>query len=254
MYMIFQRFFMAWDNVKKLVWRAVDTVLPPRCPISGDMVDRQGMIAPAGWARLSFIAAPYCAACGIPFEYGMEEGGQCMACLEHPPLFGRARAALRYDEASREMILGFKHGDKTYTVASFVPMLRQAGREVLEAADVLVPVPLHPYRLIRRRYNQAALIAQALAADSGLSHWPAALRRVRSTPTQGHLNAQERRKNVRKAFAVNPAFAGGLKGRRVVLIDDVYTSGATVHECTKVLQKAGVAGVDVLTVARVVRG
>ncbi len=240
-------------SVKRFLWQAVDMVLPPRCPMTGDLVDRQGMVSPEAWRKLAFIGDPHCESCGIPFEYGMEEGGKCLACLEHPPVFGRARAALKYDEASRGVILGFKHGDKTYAVASFVPMLRQAGRDVLAGADVLIPVPLHPYRLIRRRYNQAAMIGQELSKAIDIPHWPLALRRIRPTVTQGHLSAEARLKNVKKAFAVNPKFEVVLKGRRVVLLDDVFTTGATVSECTKVLLKSGVASVDVLTVARVVR-
>ena len=240
-------------GLRRMMERAVDAVLPVRCPLTGELVDRQGMIAPSGWARLSFIGAPYCSCCGVPFEFGMEEGGKCVACLEVSPEYNRARAALKYDDVSRELILGFKHGDKTFAVASFVPLLRQAGREILSGAEVLVPVPLHPYRLIRRRYNQSAMIAQALAKDMGMAHWPLALRRIRATPSQGHLKVEERAKNVRKAFAAHPKFADGLKGKRVVLIDDVYTTGATVRECAKVLRKAGVVSVDVLTLARVVK-
>jgi ComF family protein len=237
----------------KLLQRAVDTVLPPRCPLSGDIVDAQGMMSPEGWKRLSFIADPQCAICGIPFEYGMEEGGQCLTCLEHPPVYGQARAALRYDDGSRDLILGFKHGDKTFAVVSFVPLLKQAGREILEAADCLVPVPLHPWRLLRRRYNQAAMIADVLSRDLHIPHLPLALRRVRPTPSQGHLNADERLKNVKKAFAVEKKHESLLKGKHVVLVDDVLTTGATVSECTKVLLKSGVASVNVLTLARVVR-
>lgn len=234
--------------------RAVDAVLPPRCVISGEEVDRQGMIAPSVWNRLEFLAAPHCAACGWPFEFAVEEGSLCAACLKRRPAFGMARSALKYNDASRDLILGFKHADKTHAVPAFVPWMRAAGREILPAADFLVPVPLHRLRLISRRYNQAALIAYALSKSAGVPVLPDALLRIRPTPPQGHMNIKERRRNVRRAFAVNPERAGQVAGKTIVLIDDVYTTGATVEECAKVLLKSGAGAVNVLTLARVVRG
>lgn len=241
------------SQCKSMAWRAVDAVLPPRCIVSGARVERQGMIAPEIWAGLDFIAAPFCACCGFPFEFQVDTGSLCGPCLEDRPPFDTARAALRYNDTSRDMILGFKHADKTHAVLAFTPWLRRAGAEMLGRADFLAPVPLHRWRLIGRRYNQAALIAYALGRETGISVLADALLRVRATPSQGHLGIKDRHKNVRKAFAVHPKHAETLKGKNIVLVDDVYTTGATVKECSAVLLKSGAAQVDVLTLARVVK-
>lgn len=240
-------------NLGRLIGGAVDTVLPPRCVVSGDSVERQGMIAPQIWSALDFIVEPFCSSCGFPFEFEVGEAMQCTACLDHAPPFQSARAALRYNDASRDLILGFKHADKIFAVKAFAPWLRRAGGAMLKEADFLIPVPLHYRRLVARRYNQAALMAFELSKDTKIESVPDALLRVRATASQGHLNAKERHKNVKRAFAVNPRRKDRLQGKTVILVDDVYTTGATVKACAKILLKDGVKAVHVLTLARVVR-
>ncbi len=235
----------------EIISRAVDTILPPRCVITGDLVDRQGMIAAQAWRGLEFISDPFCEHCGFPFDFEVEDGTLCASCIAYQQPYESARAALKYNDVSRSLVLGFKHGDKTHAVRAFVPWLQKAGLEMLEEADLIVPVPLHPWRLISRRYNQAALMAYALAKETGHKVVPDALHRVRVTQTQGHLNTKERHKNVRKAFALNPKYASKVKGKTIVLIDDVYTTGATIRECTKTLLKSGAARIHILTLARV---
>ncbi len=229
----------------------VDVILPPRCPISGDIVSSQGAISSKSWGKLDFIASPLCAVCGIPLDFEVEDNLKCISCIDNPPPFKSARSVFKYGDVSRDLILGFKHGDKTHLVSSFTPFLEQAGREMLEKADYLLPVPLHTKRFIARRYNQAALIAEDLSKSTSVPHLPMAMKRTRSTPPQGHLTSDERIKNVQKAFEVNQKYHNLLKGSSVILIDDVYTTGATIRECSKVLLKHGVAEVNVLTIARV---
>jgi ComF family protein len=226
-------------------------ILPPRCPVTQEIVDYQGTLSPAAWVSLNFIAAPYCKSCGVPLELDLGKETQCLPCMDSPPVYDRARAALVYDEQSKGLILGFKHGDQTHTVVNFVPWLRQAGVQMLDECDILIPVPLHRWRLLQRRYNQAALMAMALGRATRKAVWADGLVRTRSTPIQGHLNRTERARNVAQAFAVNPKRE--VQGKNILLIDDVYTTGATVSECAKALKKAGAARVDVLTLARVVR-
>jgi ComF family protein len=168
-------------------------------------------------------------------------------------LFDKARAALVYDDVSRDIILGFKHGDQTEAVPAFIPWLRQAGQSILKQSDYIMPVPLHRWRILRRRFNQSALIAKYLSEDTKIPMMLDGVLRQRATVTQGHLNSNERQKNVKNAFVVHPKRAESLKGKTVILIDDVYTTGATVNECTKVLLKAGVSAVNILTLARVVK-
>jgi ComF family protein len=233
--------------------RCLNLLLPPRCIVTGRIVDRQGVISHEAWQALSFIGAPLCACCGMPFSFAAEAGQRCGSCLAQLPYYEKARTALVYDDASREMILRFKHADSLHAVHSFVPWLQRAGAEILNDADVIVPVPLHRWRLWKRRYNQAAVLAQALGRAHAIAFMPDALIRTRATPPQGHMNAGERRKNVRNAFAVNPRRSDALKGRRIALIDDVLTTGSTAEECAKTLKKAGAASVSVLALARVVR-
>jgi ComF family protein len=233
--------------------RGVDTILPPRCLITGAIVDSPGMVSPAAWAGLRFISAPLCASCGYPFDFETEVDARCASCLRETPLYASARSALIYDDASRGVILKFKHADRTESVRVLAGWMERAGAAMLTAADIIVPVPLHRWRLLRRRYNQSALLAQVLAGRRGKVCLADGLIRSRATPIQGHKGFRERHRNVRGAFTVNPKRAAALQGRTIALVDDVYTSGATIEECTKTLLKGGAACVHVLTLARVVK-
>lgn len=238
-------------HMQSIVRAGVDLILPPRCSVTGEVVDVQGMISASAWADLQFISEPFCGTCGIPFEF--ESGSICMSCIDDPPPYDLSRSALIYNDTSRDLILGFKHGDKTHVVRSFIPWLQKFGAEVLAEADFLIPVPLHPYRLILRRYNQAALIAHDLSKKTDIPHLADAMRRVRATVSQGHLSLEERQKNVKKAFDIHPKFKDMIKGKVIVLIDDVYTTGATVKECSVILKENGAQKVHVLTLARVLK-
>lgn len=236
--------------------KMLDFVLPPRCIVTGEIVSQQGLVSPQAWAALNFISDPQCNRCGLPFDFDdgeAKEGNVCGACLKSPPVFDKARAALVYDDASRDIILAYKHADHTEYVPSFIPWLNQAGAEILAQADYLVPVPLHRWRILRRRYNQSALIAQYLSGDTKIPCLLGALKRARATLTQGHLQVNERYKNVKNAFTVNHHCFDLIQKKHIVLIDDVYTTGATVTECSKALLKAGVSSVNILTLARVVK-
>ncbi|WP_431855751.1 ComF family protein [Azospirillum sp.] len=231
---------------------ALDALLPPRCLSCGGAVDRQGGLCGPCWSTLTFIAPPACACCGLPFEYAVEGETLCGACIASPPPFARARSVLVYDDASRPLLLGFKHGDRTHAAKPFGVWLARAGAELLADADLLAPVPLHRWRLFLRRYNQAALLAREAGRTSGVAVVPDLLVRRRRTRSQGGLDRTGRQRNVAGAFALRRP--GSVEGKRVVLVDDVLTTGATVGECARVLRRAGAAQVDVLTLARVVKG
>ncbi|HSR55416.1 MAG TPA: ComF family protein [Alphaproteobacteria bacterium] len=234
----------------------LDLLLPHQCLKCGEVVGKDGALCASCWSAIAFMAPPMCARCGYPFELDSgfgEEAGLCGACLRNPPPYDRARAVFRYDEQSRSLVLGLKHGDKTHGVPAFGAWLARAAGPLAAEADLVAPVPLHRWRLFRRRYNQAALLATAVSRAAGIACMPGLLTRVRATPSQGRLSRSRRRLNVRGAFAVAPGHRPAVEGRRVLLIDDVLTTGATVEAAARCLTKAGAGAVDVLTLARVVR-
>ncbi len=183
----------------------------------------------------------------------MPEESLCPSCIRRLPAFDRARAVFRYDDASRGLILAFKHSDETHGASVYGQWLARAGARLLADADLIAPVPLHRRRLLRRRYNQAGLLAQAVGRHVAKPVAVDLLNRRRHTASQAQKSPSARRRNVQGAFAVRPRWLDRVQGARVVLIDDVLTTGATVEECARVLRRAGAAGVDVLTLARVIR-
>lgn len=254
-----------YAKIKRYATPVVDFIWPPRCAVTGGFVAHQGDVAAEAWGRLRFIADPQCACCGFPFDFDTGEGAVrapdvasgaerlCGSCARKAPPFKTARAALAYDDVSRDMVLRYKNADQLHLVRSFLPWLMRAGADQIEASDYIVPVPLHRWRLLKRRYNQSAELARSLAKVGGKPAMVHALKRIRATSVQGHLNYNQRKKNVRRAFIIRPQDAEKLAGRTVLLVDDVYTTGATAKECTRALLAAGVSAVHVLSVARVVR-
>lgn len=175
----------------------------------------------------------------------------CDTCLAHRPAWGEARAALLYDDQARRLLLPFKYGDRTDLARALAPMMARAGAALLVRADLIVPVPLHRRRLLARRYNQAALLARALSRLTGRPSVLDALHRIRATIPLGALSPGRRQQALEGAFRINPARCARIADARVVLIDDVLTTGATADACARVLFAAGAGGVDILAAARV---
>jgi ComF family protein len=229
----------------------VDGVLPPRCLACGAIVDEPDTLCGACWAGITFFAAPWCAVCGLPFPHPMGEEAVCADCARQRASWDRARAVMRYDKHSRHLVLALKHGDRTHVARALGRWMRRSGAELLDGADMIIPVPLHWTRLFARRYNQAGLLAHAIRAAGGPAVAPDWLVRRRRTPSQGRLGPLGRARNVRGAFALRRGCS--VKGKRIVIVDDVLTTGATAEECARVLRRAGAAFVGVVTLARALR-
>jgi ComF family protein len=229
----------------------IDLVLPPRCPGCRAIVAGDGRFCLECWQQLQFITAPMCARCGTPFEHDRGAGAECGPCLAEPPRYATARAALVYGGPARSVLLALKHGDRQHLARVMAPHMARAGVDMLGNDMLLVPVPLHRWRLWRRGFNQAALLAQALAKSSGAELAIDALLRVKPTPPSQGMGRAARARNVRGVFRVKDR--NRVRGRSVVLIDDVLTTGATAEACARVLRRAGAREVHVLTFARVVR-
>lgn len=189
--------------------------------------------------------------CGLPFDFDMGAGVRCPACEARPRAFARARSACLYDEHSRDLILQFKHADRLDLARLFSLWLGRAAAELIAEADAVAPVPMHPLRLIRRRYNQAAEIARPLARRAGLAYWPGALKRRRAGESQAGKSGSGRRRNVQGAYVCASGWEKRVEGKRILLIDDVMTTGATAEACARALNRAGAAAVYVAVIARV---
>lgn len=227
----------------------LDTLLPPQCLACNALVDTPGALCASCFGQFTFITRPHCETCGVPLESPVIEDVICGACLRDRPSFDRARAAFVYDGDSKSLVLRLKHGDRTDTAAHLAKWLARAGADVIQACDIIVPVPLHRWRLLMRAYNQSALLANALGKLTGKPVVADALTRHKPTPSQGGLDRKARQRNVARAFT--PYRAARIAAKRVLLIDDVLTTGATVNACARSLRTAGATAVDILVLARV---
>jgi len=238
----------SWKLVSRL---ALDIALPTLCVACREPVDGEGVCAEC-WAKLSFIAPPFCPRLGIPFVYDPGPELLSMEAIANPPAYARARAAVRYDDVARTLVHALKYQDRTDLAPAMGRWMARAGRELLAEADVLVPVPLHWRRAWGRRYNQSGALARIIERQAGVRLACEALRRVRPTEQQIGLSRSQRASNVQGAFKVASDRGADIQGRRVVLVDDVLTSGATADACARALLRARAASVDVLVFARVV--
>jgi ComF family protein len=234
------------------LWRTVvDTVTPPRCLACHAEITGAASLCIACWQQLKLIEEPVCNVLGTPFAYEQGVGAVSAAALANPPPWDRMRAAAVYDEAARPLVHALKYRDTPEAGLMMARLMARAGRRLLEDADVIVPVPLHRWRLWRRRFNQSAFLAQKIAQASGKTYRPDVLTRVKATRSQVGLHEDERRRNVSRAFAVSATGSAQIAGKNLVLVDDVLTTGATAGYCATVLRQAGARRIDVLCFALV---
>lgn len=229
----------------------LDALLPPRCPVCRARIVEHGHLCGACWSTLEPIADPRCSRCSLPFAHE-SDGLVCGACLAHPPAFDHAVAPVLYEEKGRSLVLALKYGGLFAAAPAMARMMAVSVRSANRPAnDMIVPVPLHRFRMVARRFNQSQLLAAALSKELGIESQNFALIRSKSTPSQGTLNRDKRFKNVRSAFSVQKKHQSFFTGKRILLVDDVLTTGATASACAATLKKAGAEAVDVVAFARV---
>lgn len=233
---------------------ALHLLYPPQCISCGELVETDFALCGPCWRDTHFIAGLVCDLCGTPL-LGEDDGHpvQCDDCMQTPRPWRRGRSVVLYRDTARRLILGLKHGDRTDLARPFGQWMARAARPLLAPETLIAPVPMHRWRLIRRRYNQAALLSARLAAETGLDHCPDLLIRRRATESQEGKGADDRFANLAGAIVAHPKRGPLAKGRPVLLVDDVMTSGATLAAATEAVLAAGAAAVSVVTLARVAK-
>ncbi len=246
----------AYRGISYPIPKIVDFLVPPRCVNCNQLSATQSGICADCWKLVRFIEKPFCRIMGTPFSVNLGEDAISTQAIAHPPPFARLRSAVLYDDIARRLISRFKFSDRNDLAPFIANTMIRAGKELIEDADIIVPLPLHRRRLLARRFNQSAELARIISkprinGKSETPYKPLVLKRIRNTRQQIGLTQEGRRRNVSGAFTVDPQMRLEIQGKRVLLIDDVYTSGASVKSATKALLRAGAQFVDVLTFARV---
>src|SRR5580692_2749194 len=235
----------------RAVRAALDTLYPPICLACRAATAHTGALCPSCWRAMRFIERPFCDRLGTPFEHDLGEGLLSPQAVTDPPVFQRARAVARFEDGpARRLVHRLKYSDRGELAAPMGAWMARAGADVLAEADAITPVPLHARRLWTRRFNQAAALGREIARRAGKPFEPALLQRIKATRSQVGLTREQRVQNMQGAFRAAPA--APVRGRRIALVDDVLTSGATANAAARALLRAGATQVDLIVFARVV--
>nr|WP_295967240.1 ComF family protein [uncultured Bartonella sp.] len=229
----------------------MNLLFPPTCPGCGVFVEKTGTICPECWKQLHFITKPYCPVMGTPFTYDQGEGFLSGEAIQSPPPFTRARSVVAHFGLARSLVTRLKYGDRTELAPFMAEWMTIAGKELIESADMIVPIPLHYRRFLKRTYNQATELSRNIARSTGKPLQPFVLKRQKNTRQQVGLLKKARQRNMIGAFIVPEKEKAKIKDKRILLVDDVFTTGATVRSATKALLRGGAKSVDVLTFSRV---
>ncbi|WP_236823847.1 MULTISPECIES: ComF family protein [unclassified Bartonella] len=239
--------------MNKLIKRLITILYPPICYGCAKIVSDYGIICPGCWKDLQFITKPYCPIMGTPFAYDMGEGFLSGEAIQNPPPFSSLRSAVVHKGLARTLAKQLKYGDRLELVSFMANSMILAGHEIINDCDFIIPIPLHFRRFFVRRYNQSAELARYIAEKKKKPFKPGWLVRYRHTRPQVGLYAKERKMNMQNAFKVPSEVKTHLKGRSILLVDDVLTTGVTVTVAAKTLKHAGAQKVNVLTFSRVLK-
>jgi len=245
----------ALNAVASLGRAALDFVYPPTCLACRAAIAQSGALCARCWRDIRFIERPFCERLGAPFEQDLGPGLISPQAMADPPAYNRARAVARFEDGpARRLVHRLKYSDRMELAKPIGRWMARAGADILADADILAPTPLHPLRLLRRRFNQAALLAEVVGQATGKPCDFTLLARIKATKAQFGLSRAQRAENVQGAFRVPAGAEARVRAKRVVLVDDVLTSSATANAASRALLRAGAASVDVLVFARVVTG
>lgn len=229
-----------------------DMLFPSRCVVCECLLDSEGLCSDC-WSKIRWISEQKCRICSQPFTVEIDSvDSVCAQCLSKPPNFDKAVSVFVYDDFSKKIVLKFKHSDATYLAEILSKLMFRSAILEIESSDLIIPVPIHFMKRLKQKYNQSELLAQKISKISGVKCEPRILKKIKQTSPQEGLSGIQRRKNVIGSFGIDDTYKYLLKDKRILLIDDVFTTGSTVDECSKILKKHTAKEVIVLTLARVV--
>ncbi len=241
--------------IRTFLSKIINFIYPPQCFLCKKILYNEDGICFDCLSKFDFVSEPRCDRCGYPFEFATKTKHNkkllCPNCIKALPKFNKCISSVKYNDASKKILLPFKHGDKTGYAKFIAKIMSSTGTQLLEKSDFIIPVPIHISRMMKRKYNQSSLIVSFISKHSNKPALYNTLIRSKATQSQGHLSPRQRKQNVANVFIVNNP--SQIIGKNIILIDDVFTSGATVNECAKALKKAGAKDINVLTFARVVK-
>jgi ComF family protein len=226
-------------------------LFPPKCLKCNAVTSRNGTLCATCWKKIKFISEPLCKICGFPFEFDVGKDLICTNCIKNKPFFDHAISLFEYNEHSKNLIHKFKYGDKTYFSRYFAEWLYKRIGVNIGSYEYIIPVPLHRTRMRQRFYNQSSLLAKDLGKLAGLKFLPNALIKTRYDVPQTSLPKNQRLKNVKNSFIINQQYKEEIKNSKIILVDDVYTTGSTINECSKILKKHKCYEITALTLARI---
>ena len=224
-------------NIKKLANQMLDLVFPPACLLCSAPVMVVHSLCSDCWSKITFISDPLCSICGVPFPVALEDEHICYICAENKPIYTMARAVVRFNDTTAQLIHNFKYYDRMDYAVLMASLMCKYHDAQLYNAQVITAVPMHPKRLRERQYNQSGLLAKHIAGIIGVRFVPDLLIKTKHTPSQSGLTAEARKENIKDTFIMNPKFK--LRNQRIIMVDDVITTGATMNECARVLASNG---------------